>query len=204
MKKEIKIELIKGKDKWQVFEKEIDLINDCKLRQFVRIALERAYPTFYSNGASRDHHHKTKYGLVRHIKECVYLAREKIRQYNYDNHYGDLLVAAMLLHDLTKYVYHEDENMNRTKYKIHPITVRSLLWDLADIIGHNDFDMIMRGIESHMGIFWNYTKYPETQFERDCYDCDYFASRVNIQIPIIGEDIKLGRQYKEGTLKVEK
>jgi len=120
-----------SKNNLYIFRREINLIKDSKIRIFVNKALRRAYQDFYKDPASQGHHHRMKGGLVLHTKKAVYIALQKIRMYGYDSRTSDLLISAVLLHDITKYV--KDNENHRAKFKTHPYTVRVLLWDLAKI-----------------------------------------------------------------------
>jgi len=174
------------KNSYLLLNKELNLIQDNKIRDFTRQSLKRAYNDFWKDPASQGHHHRFKGGLIVHTKKAVWFAKEKARMYGYDAHITDLLISALLLHDITQWVR---ENKNyRAKYKTHPYSVRILLWDLAKMISKEDFNKIMEGIETHMGIWWHHTEVPRTQFQRDVYECDYLASREGIILKEIEEN----------------
>jgi len=163
-----------------LLNEELNLIKDDKIREFTRKGLLRSYKHFTTDPASRSHHHRFKGGLIVHIKKAVFCALQKIKMYNYDQHYSDLLISALLLHDITKHV--KEKSKTREKYNVHPLTVRILLWDLAKLISKEDFNQIMSGIKTHMGIFFHHLEIPKTQFQIDVYECDYLASREEILI----------------------
>jgi len=124
-----KIQTTSLKDEDKILEpllEEINLIIDEGIRSFVRSILYRAdgfwqIPSSFSG----KYHPKDEHGEggnVLHTKRAVKIARIMCDSYSLPQEDIDIVIAAMLLHDVTKGV--KDETSNAYKYDpMHPYTV---------------------------------------------------------------------------------
>lgn len=118
-----------------LFEKEISEIQNGRIREFVVDALHE-----YVDEELPNIKHFTD-----RISRSVELTLEFIQILHADDYASDILIAATLLQDITMY----DEDGLENVY--HPLTVRGHLHPLSPELGQEDFDNIMRLIESSHG-----------------------------------------------------
>lgn len=91
-----------------VFEKELEMIQDTRLRETVREYFQESVPEYFwevPSSLSGKHHSRFDAGtggLVRHTKMCVQVASELARLEGFDTINPDFLYAAMLMHDSIK------------------------------------------------------------------------------------------------------
>lgn len=109
-KSQEKITKVKVNDR-KDFSYELSLIQNDYLREFTKYCLEHAPDYFYTYPASKsgEYHPRCSnelYGLTRHVKYCVRLANELMKDgflFPFDENEKDLIYVALLLHDLCKW-----------------------------------------------------------------------------------------------------
>jgi hypothetical protein len=178
------------------FEREVNLINDCRYQEFVRDYFEHSCPKyFWEIGASSSGKYHPKFsqgegGLVRHTKAVVMFAEEllKLSSYAYmPKEYRDFVIMACILHDTCKYGVDE---FDKAEYKNHAENA-SINVDKA---WRNFFEepapyLLLNAIRSHMGQWsTNRDDRPFTQIDRCVHMADYVASRNFIDIPELAPD----------------
>lgn len=178
--------------KSETFSYELSFIKNEKIKEFAIKALDSLPDYFYKVAASSTGKYHPSYalgdgGLVRHTKAAVRIALELFRcetvTGKYTDDKKDIVITALLLHDGAKH------GLNGSKYTIteHPKVVTEFLRsqkDLKNIVSEEIFNLIMDGIETHMGQ-WNAdfkTKKevldkPSTGLQKFIHMCDYLASR---------------------------
>lgn len=98
-----------------IFEKELQLISDIKLRGAVTDFLKTKVPEYFwttpasSSGKYHPSFASGKGGLVRHTKMVVAVLVELLRldEYEFDSQYKDILISSAILHDTFKHGYSE-------------------------------------------------------------------------------------------------
>lgn len=90
--------------KYKVFENELKLINDDRLRANAKIILNNLPDYFYKiQAASTGKYHPTyalgEAGLVRHTKAAVNFATSLFDIYKLDSNTKDLIIISLLIHD---------------------------------------------------------------------------------------------------------
>ena len=178
------------------FSDEIGSIQSERLASFVTGCLLKAPDYFYTMPTSTSGLHHPAYclgegGLVRHVKATVALVNNLLRleQFQSCTAERDLIVAALLLHDIAK----KDPIKNETDFE-HPLNGAVFVEDMAKKCD-NDMQIkakeIARLIRSHMGQ-WNTSSKcpgvilpkPEKTDEKLVHLCDYLASRNNIIVDL--------------------
>lgn len=185
----------------EVFEKELLLIKNNDLREFVEDCLDNAPKYFYHIPASSSGKYHPKQdlgegGLVRHTKAVVRVALDLIRceQFEDSKSKQDEIISACLLHDILKSGY---EGSGKTVAE-HPL----LADDFIERIYMNKYRNMNIGmsvinienyIRSHMGI-WNkdldgneILPKPVYSLEKLVHLADYIASRKYIDMSLLEE-----------------
>ena len=136
---------------------------------------------FYIPASSSGKYHPTYSlgmgGLVRHTMAALYFAEELFPLYNFTSRQKDYIRAALILHDTKK------------PSKTHPIEVKLMLGPLrSNYI--KIFDNVMELIESHMGQWDYFGKFPtpKSSTQQFVHLCDYLASRKEVSVEIMGRD----------------
>ena len=173
--------------------RELSLIEDVKLREFIRTFLDECVPAyFYTVPASSSGKHHPKYalgsgGLVRHTKACVKIADDllSLEQYETLNEcYRDEIIAALIVHDTFKQGFSVVGD-GHTKFE-HPIYSAGALQLFADKFYPNLSDRVSNistMVMAHMGQWNRSTRSavqlpkPTTDCEKFVHLCDYLASR---------------------------
>lgn len=109
-KTEEKITKVKVNDR-KDFSYELSLIQNDYLREFTKYCLEHAPDYFYTYPASKsgEYHPRCSnelYGLTRHVKYCVRLSHELMKDgflFPFNDTDKDLIYVTLLLHDLCKW-----------------------------------------------------------------------------------------------------
>lgn len=180
-----------------LFNRELDLINDTLLRNLVREYLEDFTPDyFWTDGASSSGKYHPQFsqgegGLVRHTKAVVLFAEELLRMSSYaymPQDYKDYVIAACLIHDTAKYGVVE---YDKTFYKHHAANAASAFEDFCYEMhnGYKPHYLLLNAVRAHMGQ-WSTEKEdrPFTQVDRCVHMADYMASRSFIDIPQISAE----------------
>ena len=163
----------------EVFRKELDLIQDSKTKQFVEKMLDEAPQSYFIREASSTNKYhppssRGYQGLVRHVKRCVYIAEQLLRNDIYIKlrEYKDIIIGALLLHDAKKY------GDNNAKWSLKNHAELAAYW-IADHLGEEDDKTIARLVLTHMGQ-WGSTP-PATHLEKFVHLCDYIASLKELE-----------------------
>ena len=179
-------------DKLKVFEKELQYIENPKIRDFTAKVISNIPEYFFGTAASSTGKYHPKYalgrgGLVRHTKAAVEIAMELLRLeqntlvFSLDE--KDCIISALICHDGWK---HGDTYSQYTVAE-HPVVAADHVLELADKGEKKFAKLISDNIRSHMGE-WN-TDYkskteimpkPSTPSEKFVHECDYLASRKSL------------------------
>lgn len=189
-----------AKMKSAFFEREIQLIKDNDLRDFVRYVFDVFVGEwFWKSGASASGKYHPQFtkgigGLVRHTRAVVMVCAEllKLNSYAYMNEtYKDYAIVACLLHDIGK--YGTTNKADKSCYAEHG----KLASEIVDSAWSDFFpytptpELLLMAIRSHMGQWTqNPTEKPFTQIDRLVHLSDYIASRSFFDIPQIMEEYK--------------
>lgn len=117
------------------YRTELEEIKSEDIRTFVSNALQKASHAFQSN--EKQH---------AYIKRVIRLLNALMEQEGTTGAYRDMIIASVLLCDITKYDLPAD-----LQY-LHPLTVRTFLDDYKQDLHHQLFDALMTLIETHEGI----------------------------------------------------
>jgi 23S rRNA maturation-related 3'-5' exoribonuclease YhaM len=181
---------------YEIFNNEINLIEDDNIKQLVVDTLKKAPSYFYTMPASTTGKYHPEYtlgegGLVRHTKAAVKIANDLLTLELYGKllPHRDEILAALILHDSVK------KGTNGGSYTsfTHPIHASELLKESAEETNYTNKDNIINicnYIESHMGQ-WNTNNYvddilpkPTSLEQKFVHLCDYLASRKYINIDL--------------------
>lgn len=181
----------------KLFEKELALIKNGKLREVVTSYLKEATPNyFWTDGASSSGKYHPQFsqgvgGLVRHTKAVVMFAEELLRLNTYaymKDEYKDYVIAACLIHDTCKYGMSDE--MDKSEYKNHAENAAQNFLDYCDC-EYTPSILLLNAVKAHMGQWsTNADDRPFTNIDRCVHLADYLASRSFIDIPLITADYK--------------
>lgn len=189
--------------------KELALIEDVKLREFIITFIEECVPTyFYTVPASSSGKHHPTYGLgpgglVRHTKACVKIAEDLLsleQNETLNECYHDEIIAALIVHDTFKQGINT-KGSGHTNFE-HPIFAAGALQLFADKFYPNLSERVSKisaMVMAHMGQ-WNRSNRsvvllpkPTTDAEKFVHLCDYLASRRYLTV----EDVAYEPQTEE-------
>lgn len=189
--------------------RELSLIEDVKLREFIITFIEECVPAyFYIVPASSSGKHHPEYGLgpgglVRHTKACVKIADDLLsleQNETLNECYHDEIIAALIVHDTFKQGVNA-RGSGHTQFE-HPIFSAGALQLFADKFYPALSDRvatISAMVMAHMGQ-WNRSERsvvqlpkPQTDAEKFVHLCDYLASRRYL----IVEDVAYEPQTEE-------
>ena len=90
-------------EKWKIFEKHINMIENPSIKEFTKFALSHSPNYFWTMPATTSgRRHGDKESLIDHVQECLQLAECVIDQFK--NHWtqrqNDQLLSALILHDV--------------------------------------------------------------------------------------------------------
>ena len=161
----------------KIFKEELDMIEDLDLRDWVIKVFDQLCPDkFWTDPASHSskHHPKpcnAKHGLVLHTRYAVYWGLKLLQAFNGDK---DAVIAALLLHDIIKTEGIPGE---------HGVILANRIRITIGSSSHNQ-DLVIAGIESHMGCWTQPQKYCPTYYNDSTLQiryivhlADYCASR---------------------------
>lgn len=174
-------------DKKIMFEKELNLIKDIEIKNFVENFLENVPDYFFNCAASSTGKYHPSYalgegGLARHTKAAVRIAYELFRtdMFPYNSTQQDLILASLILHDTYKH------GISKSQYTVveHPIIAAEQVMKFPINLNQEYRTAISENIKSHMGK-WNYDyksrkevlPKPKTGMQNFVHMCDYLASR---------------------------
>lgn len=200
---EKKITKVKVNDR-KDFSYELSLIQNDYLREFTKYCLEHAPDYFYTYPASKsgEYHPRCSnelYGLTRHVKYCVRLANELMKDgflFPFDENEKDLIYVALLLHDLCKYGFGKYKNfLKHGGIAVHYITDIVQGTEFESFIFSESWSIISGAMRRHLGVH-SKSVYglPQTELELFVARIDYICSlRVQDEI----EDLKNEELKKE-------
>lgn len=185
-----------------IFNNELELIKNDRLRRSCEILLNELPDYFYEIPASSTGKYHPKFalgegGLVRHTKVAVRIAHEIIKTQSIGNVFTDdekdLILISLMLHDGLK------EGLIKEKYTRfdHPILAANFVNDKANLteLTSEEVKLISTNISSHMGE-WNTSDYsdvtlplPKNKYQKMVHMCDLLASRKFINVEFDGNDI---------------
>lgn len=197
---------MKVTDKVKVFEKELELIRDNKLRNFIAYCLDNSPEYIYKIPASSTGRYHPLYalgdgGLVRHIKASCKFAKFVCESMYYTECNGfDTIIASLLLHDVYK---NGVEDSGSTLFT-HPLISQSMFRinyyayiEQCPEFKHyqtEQIDEISYCIATHMGRWNTNIRYtvelpkPQNTLEKIVNMCDYMASRKELTVNFSDED----------------
>jgi hypothetical protein len=117
---------------------ELEEIQNDKIRDFVAEALSEA-PEWMQDNTSDIEQTKSQLNYSKVLLDVL----------DADDYTNDIVTSAILLQDLTKYVFNEEQDT--IEDPLHPLSVRIKLLPLMSIIGVEAFDDILRTVESSHG-----------------------------------------------------
>lgn len=175
--------------KYEVFNKELNYIQDETLKQNAKTILNNLPDYFYTVQAASSGKYHPAYalgngGLIRHTKAAVYFANTLFNIYKLDNHTKDLIIISLLIHDGLKKGIPEEQY---TRFD-HPLLIGELLIKIKEqlTLTEDEIKEITNNVSSHMGK-WNTNNYsdvvlplPTTVTEKLVHMCDFLASRKQI------------------------
>lgn len=188
--------------KLKEFEKELAMISNPKIRNIVEIAICYIHPLFFELEASSSGKYHPAYalgkrGLLRHTRAAVYFANmlKEINTMSLSDYDFDICIAGLIVHDSCKRGIHFEETFTS---HAHPLLVQYL-------VPNNTFfgddaiiwNTICEAVSSHMGQ-WTTNSYstvvlprPNNSVQHFIHQCDYLASRKNVDILNIWNDVDL-------------
>ncbi len=164
----------------QAFEGELELIHNNKIRSFVVEVLRLAPHYFWHvpSSTSGKHHPPDESepgGRVLHTKRAVYVAHQLARMEELPPTERDLLLAAMIVHDICCQGLHDVASPKTDPD--HPILLRKKTAHLSD---EPHYDAVMSIVDAHMGR-WGPVM-PESKLQRLAHTADYISSRRHVRI----------------------
>lgn len=178
-------------NKLEIFDNELNTIQNYNIRQFCIEMLEDAPDYFFTIPASTTGKYHPTYalnsgGLVRHTKALVGIANDllALEQYNFDPDTKDMIRVAGILHDAKKL----GDNGSQWTVFDHPIIASNWVRNSESKTVTQDVkNEIASMIASHMGQ-WNIDKRsdcvlpkPVTEEQKFVHMCDYLASRKHLE-----------------------
>lgn len=170
-----------------MFEEELSLIKSDEIRATTARLLDGAPEYFWHVAASSSGKHHPAYalgegGLVRHVKAAVRFANHLFVINDFTEKEQDYIISALLLHDILK--HGKDGDVGHTVFE-HPVLA-------AEYIRENTTgeyaEVVSSLVSTHMGQ-WTTSKSssvvlqaPETKLQKFVHECDYLASRKDIEV----------------------
>ena len=185
-----------------IFNNELELIKNDRLRRSCEVLLNELPDYFYEIPASSTGKYHPKFalgegGLVRHTKVAVRIAYEIIKTQSIGNVFTDdekdLILISLMLHDGLKEGFPKEKY---TKFD-HPILAANFVKDKANLteLTSEEVKLISTNISSHMGE-WKKSDYsditiplPKNKYQKMVHMCDLLASRKFINVEFDGNDI---------------
>ena len=166
----------------QVFETELKLIANGEIRNLVVEVLQLAPRYFWEvpSSTSGKHHPPDEDkpgGKVLHTKRAVYIAYQLARTENLSEIDSDLLLAAMIVHDIC--CQGADDIPAQKTDTAHPLLVRE---KTAPLAGAPYYDDVMSIVAAHMGR-WG-PVIPESKLQCLAHTADYISSRRGVKIDV--------------------
>lgn len=177
------------------FEKEINLIQDERLKETLQSYLDERVPEYFwkigasSSGNFHPCFSQGEGGLVRHVKAVVMFAEELLRMVPYsemNEELKDCTIAACIIHDCAKYGM---EEFDRNQFSEHAPNGAKMFADWCAKTGYEVSSYLIDAVRTHMGQ-WAERKedVPVTVVDKCVHMADYMASRSFIDIPSITKE----------------
>ena len=192
--------------------KELSLIEDVKLREFITTFIEECVPIyFFTVPASSSGKHHPAYalgsgGLVRHTKAAVKIADDLLsleQNETINECYHDEIIAALIVHDMFKQGLNASGGHTRFEHPIYAAGALQLFADKFYPILSDRVAYISAMVMAHMGQ-WNRSERsvvqlpkPTTDAEKFVHLCDYLASRRYLTVEDIAYEPQTEEQPKE-------
>jgi len=151
-----------------VFAEELAAIDSSFVKEFVIECFDKLTPSYFWTGpasSSGKHHPKMsnkKHGLVLHVKLCVWWGRKIAQSYERCN--MDIIIAALLLHDLQKFgtAVDKDGKPNLAEYSsahgpMLAMQIENMLANQNKTYEYGTISIIIAAIAMHMGKWTNQT-----------------------------------------------
>jgi len=134
---------------------------------------------FYDGHHPKDEH--SEWGNLIHVKRTIKIAAILADIENLSNHEHNILIAALLIHDIGKYGL---DGKNPKIIKEHPLIVREMIsnFHLTTNLDKTIVDDILSLVETHMGRWHN--PRPSTLLQWVCHYADCIASQPDLVIPV--------------------
>lgn len=194
--------------KLSVLQEQIDLISDPKVKSFVKSALLKATPFWQSSSSmiSPFPHPPDELsddGMILHTKRVVRIVFLLINGYDIPAFERDILLAAAILHDVTKAIWGDEEKTMVVHDSLHPYTADSFIeWclnedlKLSDSSQYHTLDLDTDSIQNILRLIrcshGPWSPIPETipisMSEKILHTADLIAA--NLHSIIDGENIK--------------
>lgn len=197
-------------NKTEVFEKELNWIENDAIREFCMTMIRGLPDYFFEVAASSTGKYHPQYalgrgGLVRHTKAALIIAKELLALEMFSKKFTsddkDLIYTAIIVHDGKKY---GDGN---SKYTVaeHPVLAANYVKEVQDhteLLSNEQLEKLSGMVASHMGQ-WNTDRYkneimpkPKTSLQHFVHLCDYLASRKCLLMDF-GDDVYDPDDYKD-------
>lgn len=176
----------------EILRNELNLIENLEMRQFVEDMLDKAPQSYFIREASSTNKYhppssRGYQGLMRHVKRCVYIGEQLLRNDIYqslrDKH--DIIISALILHDAKKY----GDSNSRWSLKNH--AELAAYW-IADSTENEEYKQIAQLVLTHMGQWGKVA--PFTPLEKFVHLCDYIASLKELESEV--EDMPVEEMEK--------
>lgn len=182
----------------ELLKKEVDLINNPEIKNFVEIFLDNVPEYFYKIAASSTGKYHPSYaigegGLVRHTIAATRIAYELFRteMFKYNNDEQDLIIASLIMHD----TYKKGNIENKYTLTEHPLIAAQAVRTCKAEINPEWREILMKNISTHMGRWtrdfksgMNVLEPPKNGMQKFVHMCDYLASRkcleFNFEAPL--------------------
>lgn len=188
------------------FKTYINKIEDIQIREAVFAMLEYAPKYFWKTAASSTGKYHPSWslceeGLQRHTVFAMHMVIELSRTYGLIQDQVDIALAAIALHDTTKYGIKDE--LDHDYFSVHPYLPReyyerktkvseSLKNHINKLEARGLYNQIMHCVERHMGCMatgsWNPIGLkPESSIETVVHLADYIASRKEVSFTLFEE-----------------
>jgi hypothetical protein len=194
----------------QPLQDEIDTLMDPKIKSFVRSVLLKSDVFWVSPSSVIEKHHPpdemAEGGMVLHTKRVARTVLLLTNTFDCSPAEHDCLLAAALLHDITKAIWRSEINGEIIHDRMHPYTVDSFIeWCRAEDrvesdasrpnsieIPEDTLNMILRLIRCSHGVWSPIPEtYPMMEMEKILHTADLVASHLHLLVD--GMEVKTER-----------
>ena len=176
-------------EKHEVFAKEIALIKDLKIQEFVKATLNNTPDYFFvAQASSTGKYHppctNKVGGLLVHVKRAIYIVNRLCDGWGIANLDKDIVLAATILHDIAK-TPHNDPKYTYADFENHPINASKYFGTIS--LDSNIILNITTCIANHMGL-WTPASIKKSikdysLLELIVYTADYIATTKDLITP---------------------